>query len=247
MYPNLYIFGIELPIYFVALSLIFSVTSFIILKRSRALGLDSVFALDLYLYVLVGAFVGARLFYVLYQEPHFFLENPFEVLRFWNGGYVFFGGLIGAFVAGYFYAKKKSEPISLWLNFSLPILSFGYIWGRFTCLLSGCCYGEKTLSWFAVFLHGAYRHPAQVYAAFYEAVLLCVLIFIEKKKGFNQYPVYALWFIGHGAGRIFMELFRADPRGGFILGLSVSTWISLALVLLGLTVLSKARLKRLLS
>jgi len=183
--------------------------------------------------ILLGSFLGARAFYVLYQEPSFYLTNPEQILYFWNGGYVFLGGFFGAILAGGVFSFYKKMPFEKWFNFSIPVLSLGYAVGRIACFLSGCCYGKETEAAWSVFMHGASRHPAQIYASLMEFLIFGFLFFIEKKKGFTAYLVLPIWLVLHGAARVVMELYRTDPRGEEILGLSISTVISLGLITIG--------------
>lgn len=187
--------------------------------------------------VLVFSFLGSRLFYVLYQEPSFYWNNPEQVFFVWNGGFVFFGGLMGGLLGLSIHTKRKKESFEKWLNFGAPLLSLGYAFGRFACLLGGCCYGKTTELPWAVFMHGAYRHPSQLYASLMEFLIFFVLMAVEKRIGFKKYVVLPLWMVLHGAARIVMEAYRDDPRGETILGLSISTCISLILVVFGVAIL----------
>lgn len=239
MFPQLNIFDLEISVYFLSLSLIFTLAVPIIIKRALRVGVSPVQALDLYLFVLIGAFLGSRGMYVLYQEPEFYFKNPLQVISFWNGGYIFFGGFIGAVVSGLFFCKGKKQPPEKWLNFSIPILSLGYAVGRWACFLSGCCYGKDLNAWWAVFMHQTYRHPTQIYASLMEFTILGILILVEKRKGFQAFLALPIWMFLHGLARIIMEHFRADPRGAEFYGMSVSTNISIVLVVLGAVLLLK--------
>jgi len=233
LYPFLNIFGVQLSVYFIFLSFVFSLIVPLIVRRADKLGLSAYSALDLYLVVLLGAFLGARSFYVFYQEPVFFFENPEHIFYFWNGGYVFFGGFLGSVGLGYLYCKLKNLRPEEWFNFAVPLLSLGYALGRGACFLSGCCYGKETNMWWAVTMHGTTRHPTQVYAVLMELLIFLILIFVESKKGFKAFLVLPIWLILHGCARITMEAYRADPRGSEIIGLSVSTFVSLLLIAVG--------------
>lgn len=233
MFPYIEILGQSLSIYFIFLSLVFTLVVPLIVRRAQSLNLSSLTALDLYLFVLAGSFLGSRLFYVFYQEPDFYLKNPMQILYFWNGGYVFFGGFMGAVLSGLLFCKIKKEKPEEWLNFSIPVLSLGYAVGRLACFLSGCCYGRELNAWWAIFMHQAYRHPTQVYAALMEICIFGLLLFIEKKRGFRARLVLPVWLLLHGLARITMECYRADPRGGELFGMSVSTNISIVLIVCG--------------
>lgn len=239
MFPFITFSDVRISVYFLFLSLVFTLIVPAIVQRAKALKLSPLFALDLYIFVLIGAFLGARLFYVFYQEPSFYFSNPEQILYFWNGGYIFFGGFLGSVSAGALYCLKREEAMEKWLNFSIVLLSLGYSIGRIACLLSGCCYGAETnVSW-AIFMHGAFRHPTQLYAVLIEAFIFLFLILVEKKRGFKAYLALPVWLVLHSLGRMVMEFYRSDPRGGEILGLSVSTFISLILLNLGAVLLFK--------
>lgn len=244
MFPYFNIFGVEISIYFLFLSLVFTAVVPIITWRAKNLNVSPVQALDVYLVVLMGAFLGSRGMYILYQEPQFYLENPEQILSFWNGGYIFFGGFLGSVFAGVLFCKYKKIDLEKWFNFSIPILSFGYAVGRISCFLSGCCYGKDLSGWWSVFMHEVHRHPTQLYASGMEFLILGVLFLVEKRKGFHAFLVFPVWLVLHGCARIVMEYFRADPRGGELFGLSVSTNISIILVVVGLSILNYKIKKR---
>lgn len=233
MYPYLNLFDTQISVYFLFLSFVFSLVVPILVKRAEKLELSTHSALDLYLVVLLGSFLGARAFYIIYQEPTYFIANPEQILYFWNGGYVFFGGFLGSVFAGGLFSFYKKMHFELWFNFAIPVLSLGYAIGRLACFLSGCCYGKETEVVWSVVMHGASRHPTQLYASFMEFAIFLALLFIEKKKGFESYLVLPVWLILHGFARAVMEHYRADPRGGEVLGLSISTLVSLILIGVG--------------
>lgn len=243
MYPYIHIFDLEISSYFLILSLVFTLMVYAILFRAKKLKLSPSTALDLYLYSIIGAFIGSRLFYVFYEEPSFFFKNPLEILAFWNGGFVFYGGLIGGLVASIFFLKRQEESLRKWFNFSAPLLSLGYGLGRLACIAAGCCYGKESDSMFAIYINEAFRHPTQIYASVWSLTAFLVLLLIEKIIGFNskKMELFSVWLVLHGTGRLIMEHHRADPRGDFILGFSVSSWVSLVLILAGLIFLFKPK------
>ncbi len=239
MFAYLKILNFEISVYFLFLSLTFTFAVPLIIQRAKALSLSTIHALDLYLFVLIGSFLGSRVMYVLYQEPFFYWSNPKQIFFFWNGGYIFFGGFLGAIIAGLIFCHIHKEPLKKWLNFSIPILSLSYAIGRIACLLSGCCYGKELNAWWSVFMHHSNRHPTQLYASIMELFIFSVLILVEKKKGFKSFLVLPWWMVLHGTARIVMEQFRADPRGMNLLGVSISTNISVILIILGLILFIK--------
>jgi len=225
--------SISLPSYFLMITLVYCLSIIYVLKRAARLKMDRNLALDISLAIMIGGFICARLFHILYEKPHYYLKAPLEVLKFWNGGFVFYAGAIGAVLSGLVLLKIRKEKFRPWLDFYAPIGAFGYGLGRFACLLNGCCYGNHCdLPWN---LDG--RHPTPLYASLWEFFILAVLVIFERRKsnlffkGLRQPgELFFLWIGLHAIGHILMETFRADDRGAEPLGMSISTWISIGLI-----------------
>jgi len=86
-----------IPTYLLIISITYSLGIVWVVKRSQKLALDRSMALDICLCVMLGGFLGARLFHILYEMPNYYWEQPKEIFKFWQGGFVFYGGAIGAF------------------------------------------------------------------------------------------------------------------------------------------------------
>jgi phosphatidylglycerol---prolipoprotein diacylglyceryl transferase len=184
--------------------------------------LDRVFGIDLAFVILLSGFIGGRAFHIFYENPQEFLQDPSRVWAFWRGGFVFYGALIGALVTSIFYCYYKKKDFFLWADFFAPFLALGYSYGRVGCFLVGCCYGHYCdLPWA---VEG--RHPTQLYAVVSEFLLLLFLL-SEKKMIRAKGLLFSWWIIGHTLGRLFMEPYRADFRGERILDLSISQFLSL--------------------
>jgi phosphatidylglycerol:prolipoprotein diacylglycerol transferase len=233
-----------IPTYLLILSLTYSLSVVWIYAQAGRKGFDRTLAMDFSLMIMLGGFIGARLTHILYENPNYYLDNPMDVFKIWQGGFVFFGGFVGAFVATYAYAQIKKQKYSEWADFFAPVFPIGYALGRLGCFLNGCCYGAIcALPWAVEFnqpgLPTGERHPTQIYAAGWEllvslpVVLLTQKLISKNKANQKKYAglAYVSWIIAHCLGRILMEYFRDDYRGDLILGLSISTWVSLVLLL----------------
>lgn len=242
MLPELDLFGIAIPTYLLTLSIVYCLGIFYFFLRLKKFGLSPIIASDLLLIAMVSGFVGARLAYVFYQEPAHYFKNPIQIFQFWHGGFIYYGGLFAGLGTCYAYLKFKKQNIGLWMNLSAPVLALGYGLGRLACFLNGCCYGA-VCEWpwgvqFPLLTHA--RHPTQLYAFIFELFVWVFLLAIEKKAVFksrNFGLLFYIWLIAHGLGRITMEYFRDDPRGAQIVGLSISTVISILIVLIASSIL----------
>lgn len=216
------------------ISLVYCLALVWVVKRAERLERDRTIALDIALIIMIGGFLGARLFHVVYEMPDYYLANPGDIFRVWQGGFVFYGGALTAFFASVVWLNRKGENWLAWADFYAPIGAFGYASGRFACLLNGCCFGDHCeLPWSI-----AGRHPTPLYASLWELPTLALLLFLEARqqrspKKWISRPgsLFFVWIFLHGLGRLIMEHWRVDDRGPMPLGISVSTWISLGLLL----------------
>ena len=244
---------IHLPIYLVIGSLIFTIGLFWVVHRADHRGLNRNTTLDFALALMLGTFIGARILHVVYEEPSYYLENPLHIFYFWHGGFVYFGGMLGAWLATEFvFWKNKELDRGAWQELYSPLFPLGSAIGRVACLGAGCCYGKPTdLPWAITFPIGAEApigiplHPTQIYMVLGDFLIFLIVLFIDQRKRKSRRKKLSIprffrsngqllffWLFFHGAFRLIMEAFRADPRGPEIVGLSISTWISLGLMLI---------------
>ena len=227
MYPELHLpFLPPIPTYFLIISASCVLSALWFLKRAERRDLARLTAIDLTLVIFASGFQGARLFHVAYEEPDFYARHPLAVLYVWNGGFVYLGGLITAFLAALLFCQTRREPFWTWADAAAPPIGIGYALGRFGCLLNGCCYGRECRLPWAIHLHGADRHPTQLYAALASLVIVAALVANERRFR-RSGGLFHAWLIAFSLARIVTEVFRADPRGPGVLGLSVSLWLSL--------------------
>ena len=242
MFPTLHLTSsVMIPTYYVVISLTVVLSLLWIVRRSEKLQLSLPRSLDLSLLIMVFGFIGGRLLHVFYESFDYYREDFWRIFYFWDGGFVYYGGAILAAIAGLAYLQRRARhDRGRYLDMLAPVMSFAYALGRSACLLAGCCYGKYCdLPWA---IEG--RHPTQLYAIAWELGVLCILLGFEKGRRLPSAPfkaagqLFYLWLVLHGIGRLIMESFRDDFRGP-TLGLSVSSWISIAIVILGLILLSK--------
>lgn len=243
--PVLQLGSFVLPTYFLISSLAFIAALFFLVTRAKSLRLSRNRALDTALVLMTTGFVGSRLFHVFFEEPSYYAEDPSRVLEVWRGGFVWYGGAVFGALCSLTFLKWKREPIARYLDLFAPVGALGYAIGRVACLFTGCCFGDVCL------LKGsnpyedfAFRYPTQLLAIIFEFGALFALLRLEKTREDSRWfgrqgQIFFTWLMLHGIGRILMESLRGDPRGEFILGLSISTWISALLIAISLAIFVK--------
>lgn len=185
-------------------------------RRGMREGIQSEKILDIGPWLIVGTIVGARALHVAtYWNEEFAGKPIWEIFAVWHGGLVFYGGLIGATLAGILYARLKH--IALWklADVLAPSIALGYVFGRIGCLLNGCCYGrECSLPWAIHFPpgHETYPtgvHPTQIYDSLLNLVLYFGLAWLYRRKKFDG-QVFAAYLLCYAVTRSIVESFRGD-------------------------------------
>ncbi len=191
-------------------------------RQAKKEGVDPQKILDLCFYIILSALIGARLLYVV-VEFDYFIKNPTEMIKFWKGGLVFYGGLILAVVVSILFLKKHQMPISKVGDIMAPSIAIGQVLGRWGCFFAGCCYGKPTdLPWAITFTDSKSLaplniglHPTQVYLSLNALVIFFFLVWFRKRKQFDG-QVFWLYGILYSIGRFLIEFLRGDDRGFFV-------------------------------
>ena len=208
--------------------------------------------MDLSFYILIGAVIGSRLFYV-FTDLGTFISDPLEFFRFWNGGLVFYGGFIMAVIVAMIYIKKTG--MSLWQTADImaPGLVAGQAIGRIGCFFAGCCYGKAcNLPWAITFNNpdslapqGIPLHPTQLYEVFSNLSIFVVLWLLRKKIRFHG-QLFWLYVMLYGITRSIVEKYRGDFRGEVIFNIfSISQVIGISMAVVAAIMLIRLSKKRL--
>lgn len=179
--------------------------------------------------IFIFAWIGAKLFF-LYTSGND--SSLISNSNFWmGGGFVFYGGLIGGFVFVMLFTllDKTLKPIDLWPI--LPALTLGHATGRIGCFLAGCCYGKPTDAFWGVFMHNHYRHPTQLFEA--GGLFLIGLSLLKLRK--PKIELTSFYLISYGFLRFGIEALRDDIVRGQWGFFTPSQWISLSLILVGVS------------
>ena len=203
---------------------------------------------DLISFIIIGIILGGRLGYVIFYNLDYYLNNPIEIFMFWNGGMSFHGGLLGVIIFTTIFAKKNNQNPLKFLDFIAIAAPIGIFFGRIANFINSELYGRATdISWSVIFINidNIPRHPSQLYEAFFEGIILFLLMYYFLKKNFITKPglISSLFLIFYSLFRFFAEFFRQpDENLGFIiLHLSLGQIISVAFLLTGLILLYKTK------
>ena len=225
MHPILFKLG-SWPIYAygVLLALAYLAGLQVAVVRARRMGLDGSRVMDLGIYLIIAALIGAKLMLVLI-DFRYFASEPREVLSLVRAGGVFYGGLIAAFVTALFLMPRYGLPTWTTADAIAPGIAVGHVIGRVGCLLAGCCYGSPTsVPWAVTFTDPAATanvgtpldvplHPTQLYDAGAELIILAVLLTTERKGTVFPGRTFWIYVLLYALSRFVVEFFRGDERG----------------------------------
>jgi phosphatidylglycerol:prolipoprotein diacylglycerol transferase len=257
MYPELFRIG-NFPIntYGVLLAVAFLCAILIAVRLARRDGLPAEKIYDLSLWMLLAGLIGSKIL-MMFTEPEY-RDNPALLLSldFLRSGGVFYGGLLGAVVAGYFLMKRYKLPWWKTADACAPGIAIANFFGRQGCFAAGCCWGKPTtLPWGVKFTEAghqitgvptdAYLHPTQLYESFAMLLVFFFLLWLHRRKRFDGQVILAYALL-YSVIRFAIEFVRDDPRGDVfgltsLTGLSTSQLISLVVGIWALILLIRRR------
>lgn len=250
MYPVLFSLpgGIKIHSYGVMVAVGFLAALAWIRYRAPKENLPPAKMLDLAFLMMVAAIVGSRLVFVMVEWRHY-LAHPLDFFKIWQGGLVFFGGLLACIPTAWVYMKKHGLNFWRVADVFMPGVALGHAFGRLGCYAAGCCHGKTCDpgAWYAVvFPHGPDAlapagiplYPTQLIEAASELAIFVVLAMMSRKKAFDG-QILLIYLIAYSLLRIFIELLRGDLDRGFVIPdlLSTSQFISMILILVAVALL----------
>ena len=209
---------------------------------------------DLFFYCTLGVILGGRLGYATFYAPELW-THPGEMVKLWNGGMSFHGGLIGCTLAMLWVAWRGGLNflrVCDWVAVAVP---FGLLFGRLANFVNGELWGRVTTAdvpWAMVFPDGGPlpRHPSQLYEALLEGlVLLAVLmtLFWKTRARFRPGLLTGVFVAGYGCARFTVEFFR-EPDAQLeefarTTGMSMGQWLTVPMIVLGLFLVVRALMR----
>lgn len=225
----------------------FIVGIILILWQAKRAGYKTDKLLDLVLWVFIASMVGSRVFYVLlfWQD---FASHLVDALKIWNGGMVFYGGLLGAVAVFIWFARRHKMNLWVLSDWAAPALALGTAIGRIGCHLIQDHPGTITTVPWGIMVNGQLRHETAMYLVFSNLIIFLILwLWLRKSKKLPVGSLFYIYLIWEGITRFAIDFWRAtdlpnsDPR---FAGLTISQYIGIGLVIAGVIVLMYLRKHR---
>ena len=192
-------------------------------------------------HIVIGGILGGRLGFAFFYHPDYYFSNPLEILKVWQGGMSFHGGLAGGCIAMWLCARRQGIHFLSVTDRAAMVLPIGLFFGRIANFINGELFGRKTdLPWGMVFPRsfGEARHPSQLYEAGLEGLLLGIVMFVGYRRGWlaTTGHISAVFLAGYGISRFLVEFVRQpDPQLGFVFaGLTMGQLLSLPMIIAGI-------------
>lgn len=223
------IFGVEVKWYAVLITSSMIIGVLLVMKRAKKEEFDPDHLLDVFLYALPFAIIGARLYYVTFHFSSY-RGDLIEMINIRHGGLAIHGGLLGAFAGGMIAIKKHKLNLFKTMDIFSPYVILGQAIGRWGNYVNQEAHGGPTdLPW-GIMVDGVKVHPTFLYESIWNLIFFSVLLFLRKHKKFDG-QMTSVYLIGYSIGRFFIEAIRTDS---LMLGsLRMAQVISLVFIGLG--------------
>lgn len=225
--------------------------------RNKEIAYDSDFIQDIITNALFGALVGGRLGYVFFYDLPYYITNPLAIISpydFASGEWVgiygmsYHGGVIGVAIAIFLIARKRKMQVLKLYDLIVPVVPIGYMFGRIGNFLNQELVGRITTSPLGMYFNDeiVLRHPSQLYEAFFEGLVLFVIMWRLRNKKFMTGTLSVLYLMLYSIFRFVIEFYRApDEHIGFIIGeLTMGQILSMSVIVLSTVFLIYRRMQR---
>jgi len=225
-----------LPIYAfgTAIAIAFAFAAWHIRKLAMKEGMKGEGVIDAAIVGMLSAIIGARLFFV-FQPTEWtthFSRTPLEILRIWNGGLTFYGGLLACFVAVPFVFRHHKMPFWPVADCFAPSVAIGHGIVRLGCFMNGCCYG-KPATWGIVMpeVDALARQPSQLYESGAGILIFGFVLWLHPRRRFNGQTILS-YLLLYAVSRFLIEMSRDDPGRGGLGPFSTSQWVAVGVAVI---------------
>lgn len=247
------IFGFNVYYYSLCILLGVVVAYILITREGKKQGLPKEFISDLIFYTLIIGILGARVYYCVFNLDYY-LANPSEILKIYNGGLAIHGGVIAGLIFVYFYTKKKNVSFIKILDIVAPAVIIAQSFGRWGNFFNQEAYGGITTYQNLKNMHipefiingmhieGKYYYPTFFFESIWCLIGFIILMIARKNKNLRKGFQIGFYFIWYGIGRFFIEALRTDSLMFF--GLKIAQIVSLIGIIIGIIIIVTNRNKK---
>ena len=247
------IFGFNVYYYSLCILLGVMVAYILITREGKKQGLPKEFISDLIFYTLIVGILGARVYYCVFNLDYY-LANPSEILKIYNGGLAIHGGVIAGLIFVYFYTKKKNVSFIKILDIVAPAVIIAQSFGRWGNFFNQEAHGGITtyqnlknmhIPEFIIngmYIEGKYYYPTFFFESIWCLIGFIILMIARKNKNLRKGFQIGFYFIWYGIGRFFIEALRTDSLMFF--GLKIAQIVSLIGIIIGIIIIVTNRNKK---
>jgi phosphatidylglycerol:prolipoprotein diacylglycerol transferase len=193
---------------------------------------------DLLLWIVLGVVLGGRLGYILFYNASYYFSHPAALIRIWEGGMSFHGGLIGVLLAGWLFARKHRLGFLKLADTVIPVFPLGLLLGRIGNFINAELWGRVTdVPWGMVFPGAGPlpRHPSQLYEAVLEGVVLMAVLWYLGRKERPEGWLLGVFSLGYALSRFLVEFVREpDAHLGLLaFGWTMGQWLTIPMMAIG--------------
>ena len=247
------IFGFNVYYYSLCILLGVIVAYILITREGKKQGLPKEFISDLIFYTLIIGILGARVYYCVFNLDYY-LANPSEILKIYNGGLAIHGGVIAGLIFVYFYTKKKNVSFIKILDIVAPAVIIAQSFGRWGNFFNQEAHGGITTYQNLKNMHipefiingmhieGKYYYPTFFFESIWCLIGFIILMIARRNKNLRKGFQIGFYFIWYGIGRFFIEAFRTDSLIFF--GLKIAQIVSLIGIIIGIIIIVTNRNKK---
>lgn len=247
------IFGFNVYYYSLCILLGVIVAYILITREGKKQGLQKEFISDLIFYTLIIGILGARVYYCVFNLDYY-LANPSEILKIYNGGLAIHGGVIAGLIFVYFYTKEKNVSFIKILDIVAPAVIIAQSFGRWGNFFNQEAHGGITTYQNLKNMHipefiingmhieGKYYYPTFFFESIWCLIGFIILMIARRNKNLRKGFQIGFYFIWYGIGRFFIEAFRTDSLMFF--GLKIAQIVSLIGIIIGIIIIVTNRNKK---
>ncbi len=247
------IFGFNVYYYSLCILLGVIVAYILITREGKKQGLPKEFISDLIFYTLIIGILGARVYYCVFNLDYY-IANPSEILKIYNGGLAIHGGVIAGLIFVYFYTKKKNVSFIKILDIVAPAVIIAQSFGRWGNFFNQEAHGGITTYQNLKNMHipefiingmhieGKYYYPTFFFESIWCLIGFIILMILRKNKNIKLGMQIGFYFIWYGIGRFFIESLRTDSLMFF--NLKIAQIVSLIGIIIGIIIVVTNRNKK---